>query len=80
MPDSDPSLTRRSWRWLPLPRFKFSLAWLLLAVTVVAIALGMASSLRDFIGSLLFVGVCCILPTPFVVAAIFARGDIQVAH
>lgn len=77
MPDPDPYLTRRAWRWPLLPRFQFKLAWLLIAVTIVAIAMGLASSFRDFIGSLLFVAVCCVLPTPFVIAAIFARGDIQ---
>ena len=33
-----------------LPRFQFSLAWLLIAVTVVAIVMGLASSFRDFVG------------------------------
>jgi hypothetical protein len=77
MPDPVNSSARSKRRWLPLPRFQFSLAWLLIGVTVVAIALGMASSFRDFIGSLFFVAVCCVLPTPFVIAAIFGRGDIQ---
>ena len=31
----------------------------------------------DFIGSLFFVAVCCVLPTPLVICAIFGRGDIQ---
>jgi hypothetical protein len=77
MPDPDSSLTRSARRWLPLPRFQFSLAWLLIAIIIVAIAIGMGSSVRDFIGSLLFVSFCCVLPTPFVIAAIFGRGDIQ---
>jgi hypothetical protein len=77
MPDPDISFARKSQRWLPLPRFQFSLTWLLVAIIIVAIAMAMASSFRDFIGSLLFVSVCCVLPTPVVIAAIFARGDIQ---
>jgi hypothetical protein len=77
MPEPDNSPTRSSRRWLPLPRFQFSLAWFLIAVTVVAILMGFASSFREFIGSLVFVTVCCVLPTPFVIAAIFGRGDIQ---
>ena len=77
MPEPDTSPTRSSQRWWPLPRFQFSLAWLLIAVTVAAILMGLASSFRGFIGSLLFVTVCCVLPTPFVIGAIFGRGDIQ---
>ena len=77
MPDPDTTSTRPARRWLPLPRFQFSLAWLVIAVIVVAVAMAMASSFRDFIGSLFFVSVCCVLPTPFVIAAIFGRGDIQ---
>jgi hypothetical protein len=77
MPDPDTTSTRSTRRWLPLPQFQFSLAWLLIAVTVVAIFLGLASTFRDFISSLLFVSACCVLPTPFVIAAIFGRGDIQ---
>jgi hypothetical protein len=77
MPDQDPYLTRSARGWLPLPRIRFNFAWLLIAITILAIFLGMASSFRDFIGSLLFVTLCCVLPTPFVIAAIFARGDIQ---
>jgi hypothetical protein len=77
MPEPETSPTRLSRRWLPLPRFQFSLAWLAIAVIAVAVAMAMASSFRDFFGSLFFISVCCVLPTPFVVAAIFGRGDIQ---
>jgi hypothetical protein len=77
MPDPDPSLTRSSQNWLPLPRVRFNFTWLLIAITILAIFMVMASSFRDFIGSLLFVTFCCVLPTPFVITAIFARGDIQ---
>jgi hypothetical protein len=77
MPQPDTTSTRNTRRWLPLPRFQYSLAWLLIAVTVVAIVMGFASSFRGFIGSLLFVTVCCVLPTPFLIAAIFGRGDIR---
>ena len=64
-------------RWLPLPRVKYSLAWLLIGITVIVIVFGLASSFRDFVGSLVFVTICCVVPTPFVIATIFARGDIQ---
>jgi hypothetical protein len=77
MPNFDPTPRQPTRRWLPLPRFQFSFAWLLIAVVVAAIVMSFASSFRDFIGSLLFVSVTCVLPTPFVIAAIFGRGDIQ---
>jgi hypothetical protein len=77
MPNLDITPSQPTRRWLPLPRFRFSLAWLLIAVAVAAVVMGFASSFRDFIGSLLFVTVTCLLPTPFVIAAIFGRGDIQ---
>ena len=77
MPDPDTTSTRFPRSWLPLPRFQFSLAWLLVGIVVVAVLMGMASSFRDFIGTLFFVSVCCVLPTPLVIAAIFGRGDIQ---
>jgi hypothetical protein len=77
MPDPYTTPTRPARRWLPLPRLQFGFAWLLIAVVVLAVFLGLASTFRDFIGSLLFVSVCCVLPTPLVIAAIFGRGDIQ---
>ena len=41
MPNSEPTPNTRSSRPLiSLPRFQFSLAWLLIAVTVVAVVLG----------------------------------------
>lgn len=62
---------------ISLPRFQFSLAWLLIAVTVVAVVLGVATSFRDFLGALFLVIVCCVLPTPFVICAIYGRGNTQ---
>jgi hypothetical protein len=65
------------------PRFQFSLAWLLIAVTAVAVVLGvgqiLGQTIVEYIGTTLYaVIVGCILPTPFVVAALFARGDARV--
>jgi hypothetical protein len=77
MPKLDLLPSQPTRRWLPLPRLRFSFAWLLIAVLFAAIVVSFASSFRDFIGSLLFVTVTCVLPTPFVIAAIYARGDIQ---
>jgi hypothetical protein len=64
-------------RIFSLPKFQFSLAWLMIAVTVVALALALAHLVGDFLGLMLFAAVCCILPTPLVICAIFARGDLQ---
>ena len=71
---SDPVTSRRSFL---VPRPRFNLVWLVIAIVVVLVVLGAASSFRDLVGSLFFVSVCCVLPTPLVVAAIFGRGDIQ---
>jgi len=74
---SDPSASPHQ-----APRFQFSLAWLLIAVTVVAVLLGVGQwfspTVLAYVGSLLLSAVLgCILPTPFVVAALFARGDVR---
>ena len=78
MPKSDPITDSRSQRpILSLPRFQFSLAWLLIAVTIVAVALGLAVTVGSFVSAVLFAVICCVLPTPLVICAIFARGDVQ---
>jgi hypothetical protein len=64
-------------RRLALPKFQFSLAWLMITVTAVAILLAGIHIFGDFIGGVLFAVVCCILPTPLVICAIFARGSVQ---
>ncbi len=77
MPDPELFQTQSKRSWLPLPRFQFNFTWLAIAVIAAVLLMGVATSFRDFIGSLLFVSVCCVLPTPFLIAAIFGRGDIQ---
>ncbi len=77
MSDPFPSSAPPSRRSFLLPKFQFNLVWLLVAIVVLFLAMGAASSFRDLVGSLFFVSVCCVLPTPLVVAAIFGRGDIQ---
>ena len=71
---TDPPPTRRLFA---LPRFQFSLAWLLIAVTIVAVALGLAATVGSFLNAVLFAVICCVLPTPLVICALFARGDVQ---
>jgi hypothetical protein len=51
--------------------------WLMVVVTVACIVLFLTVSLGGYIGFLLVWLVCCLVPTPFVVFAIFARGDLQ---
>jgi hypothetical protein len=68
-----------------MPRFQFSLRWLLITVTVAAVLLFLAVTFGDLIevvfGDLIevvfFSVVWCILPTPLVVFVIFDRGDLQ---
>jgi amino acid permease len=72
--DSD---SARSQPRFSLRRFQFSLAWLLIAVTAVAILLGVTRIFGDFVAAVLFASICCVLPTPLLICAIFARGDVQ---
>ncbi|HEX4415400.1 MAG TPA: hypothetical protein VH107_17330 [Lacipirellulaceae bacterium] len=60
-----------------LPRFRFSLAWMLICVTLIAVALGLSIAIGSLVTTLLFAIVYCVLPTPLVIFAIFARGDSQ---
>ncbi len=78
MAKSDPSIeTRRARSLLSLPRFQFSLAWLMIAVTIVAVILGLGASLGSVFGVAFYVFyllVRCVVPTPLVICAIFGRG------
>ncbi|HEX3601860.1 MAG TPA: hypothetical protein VHU84_17030 [Lacipirellulaceae bacterium] len=79
MPPSDQSSNtgRTQRRLFALPRFQFSLAWLLICVTIVAIALGLSMVVGSLLGTLIFAIVYCVLPTPLLICAIFARKDTQ---
>jgi hypothetical protein len=70
--DNQPHRSRFSLR-----RFRFSLAWMLICVTAIAVALGLSMVIGSFVATLLFAIVYCVLPTPLVIFAIFARGDTQ---
>jgi hypothetical protein len=59
------------------PRFQFSLFWLMVTVTVVAVVLGLGASLGPVFGVVWYVTyffVRCVVPTPLVICAIFGRG------
>jgi hypothetical protein len=62
-----------------LPRFQFSLWALLVTITVAAVMLGLWPTVGDVIIWVASIIVLVILPVPVVIAAIFARGDIQAA-
>jgi hypothetical protein len=52
------------------------LRWLLVAVTIVAVLLGLAAIVPAFV-RLVGLAVYLLYPTPLLVAAIFARGEIR---
>ncbi len=59
------------------PRFQFSLRWLLIAMTLVALACGLTGALgRPFTGFLAWT-FYVVFPTPLITAAIYARDDLQ---
>jgi hypothetical protein len=63
----------------PLPRLQFSLRWLLAAMAIAALLLGILS----FSAGQILVGICLfvlfhgVLPTAALVGAIYARGDLR---
>jgi hypothetical protein len=78
MTDSNRTPPTRSPRpFLPIPRFQFSLFWLLVVVTIVALFFGIGTMSRSVMSAAFFALVCCLLPTPLVICAIFGRGDVQ---
>lgn len=58
-------------------RWQFSLAGLFLVVSAIAIVLGLSVTVGSFVATVIFGLVYCVLPTPLVICAIFARGDAQ---
>lgn len=75
MPKSEPLTNARPGERPRIPRrFQFSLFWLMVTVTAVAVILGLGSTLGSFFGELLYLAVCCVVPTPLVICVVFARG------
>jgi hypothetical protein len=61
-----------------MQRFQFSLRAQMIAVTAIAVVLGLSVLLGTVVIYTLFVGVMyCLVPTPLVIAAIFAQGDLR---
>src|SRR5882724_943480 len=59
------------------PRFQFSLRNMLIAVAVLAVLLGLFAVAGGILTWLLAAVVIWILPTPLVVSAVYARGDLR---
>jgi len=63
--------------FFPMPRFQFSLWWLMVAITVVCVVLFLSVTVGDFLQIAIASVLWCILPTPIVILAIYGRGDWQ---
>jgi hypothetical protein len=66
-----PSTSNRSRR----SRYQFSLRWLLIVVTLAAIALGILSVIDSGVRIIAYSVVYVVLPTPLLIAAIYDRDD-----
>ena len=60
-----------------MPRFQFSLWWLMVAITIVCVFLFLSVTVGDFIEVAFASVLWCIFPTPIVALAIYSRGDLQ---
>ncbi len=60
-----------------MPRYQFSLWWLMVAITVASILLFLTVSVSDFLEVAFASILWCIVPTPIVIFAIYGRGDLQ---
>jgi hypothetical protein len=60
-----------------MPRFQFSMRWMLVTITVICILLFLWVSFGSFVGAIYSSVVWCVIPTPLVIVAIYGRGDMQ---
>jgi hypothetical protein len=62
-----------------IPPLQFSLAWLLMAVTLVAVLLGLSQTTAGFsiVASMLSALVEGVLPAALVICALFGRGELR---
>lgn len=60
-----------------MPRFQFSMRWLMLLITVVCIALFALVTFDELFDLLLTSFIWCILPTPLIVLAIYGKDGVQ---
>jgi hypothetical protein len=64
-------------RQISLPRFQFSLGWLLIVVTVICLLLGLADVFDGLIQLVIGTLLWCAIPTPLVICTVYGRGDYQ---
>jgi len=62
-----------------MQRFQFSMKWMLVAIAAICVLLFLSVTFRNFVDLALGSIVWCLLPTPLVIVAIYARGDWQAA-
>jgi hypothetical protein len=60
-----------------MPRFQFSLKWLMIALSIACVLLFLSVTISDFVPATLEFAFCCIVPTPIVTLAIYGSGDRQ---
>ena len=64
-----------------MPRFQFSMWWLMVILTAACMILFLAVTFGRFFGNVFEVALAsvlwCVLPTPLLMFAIYARGDAQ---
>ena len=70
-----PESTEPSRAEISLPRFQFSLGWLLIAVTVICVLLGLADLLDGLIELVIGTLLWCAIPTPLVICTVYGSGD-----
>ena len=49
----------------------------MVTVTIVAVVLGLGSSLGSFFSEVLYLAICCVVPTPLVICVVFGRGYVR---
>jgi hypothetical protein len=62
-----------------MTHFRFSLKWLMIALTAACILLFLTVTFGDFVEVAFFSAIWCIVPTPLIIFAIYGRGDLQAA-
>ena len=67
----------RSRRGISLPRFQFSLGWLLIVVTIACILLALTSTISGFVEAVFISLLWCVFPTVFLICVVYGRRDYQ---
>src|SRR5688500_14658622 len=70
-----PESAKPSRQQISLPRFQFSLGWLLIAVTVICVLLGLADVFDGLIELVVVTLLWCAIPTPLVICTVYGSGD-----